>query len=707
MTLDVQDILDRAKGSARAGDHEAAERLLKQYLTKIPESSAEVRQNGDEDSPPDDRSARLLLGTTLVKQGKFDEAAGEFSVILAKDPRDAEALNNLAVIYKRQDKLQDALGALIEAIDIDPTRAEFHYNIGNIHKQTGNLKAASMAYSKVVELDPNYVHAYNNLGTIYDQLHEYNKAYNMFRKGLALDRNNPLLHFNYGVALEANGRFDDAIAEYKAALRSKPGWLQPMNNLGIVYFKQGQHARAMENFNRILHVDPQNAEALNNLGVVFADQGKTRDAVENYRRAIELDPKYVKAVVNLGRALEDSGDFADAVMELEKLIKLVPSSADVRCRLGSLYLMMDRCPEALEQAKSALEWEPENVQAFRIAGTAQRLMGNDAEAKTAFEKILALDPGNYSFHLDLADIHFKHKEYKKAEERVMAYLSRRPGDRRAKLLLGKLYGEMGNHTHAVQVFDELTKADPNDAEALAAAAERAAGDEVDMSFLMGPAEVFSGFDEESESLLIEDLDIGEGEEGPDDWQKDISGEKLPGREFEEEEVPEEEFPGMGEQDLDGKETPCETEASEQNISVDSEAAEEELTREKIAGLMNYLKGLAGSLSDPKKEHFLKSDARLSMEYVINTLEGKKGLLREIREKLPEAEFPEPRLSAPEKSGVDNQKLAGTLSYLDNLSSAMPDKDLLAALRQKVQNIMTRITGVNETTDVSDRRKSDE
>ncbi|MCL1813255.1 MAG: tetratricopeptide repeat protein [Treponema sp.] len=455
MSFDLQDILERAKGSSRVGDHEEAERLLKQYLAKV----------------PDDRSVHLLLGTTLAKQEKLDEAVDEFTTLLAENPKDVEALNNLAVIYRRQDKLQDALGALMDAIDIDPVRAEFHYNIGNIHKQLGNLKSASMAYAKVIELNPDYVHAYNNLGTIYDQLREYEKAYSTFRKGLALDRNNPTLHFNYGVALEANNRFEDALNEYKSAQRSKPGWLQPMNNMGIIYFKQGQHTKAMDTFNRILHSDPLNAEARNNMGVVQADQGKIKEAVANYRRAIESDPKYVKAVVNLERALEDSGDFADAVVELEKLIKLVPNSADVRHRLAALYLKMERYPEALQQSQAALEWEPENTQALRILGATQRVIGNDAEAEKTFEKILTVDPGNYAFQLDLADIHFKRKEYKKAEERIMAFLSRRPNDREAKMLLGRLYAKMGNRTHAIQIFEELAKADPNDTEALAAAAE--------------------------------------------------------------------------------------------------------------------------------------------------------------------------------------------------------------------------------------------
>jgi tetratricopeptide (TPR) repeat protein len=453
--LDVQDILERARGSVQVGDHETAEKLLRQYLAKVPES----------------REGRLLLGATYVKMGEFSEASDEFTNLLAKNPQDLEALNNIAVIYRRQGKLQDALGALFDAIDIDPNRAEFHYNIGNIHKQLGNLKSASMSYARVVELNPDYVPAYNNLGTIYDQLKEYDKAFNIFRKGLALDRNNPMLHFNFGITLEAMGRLEDAANEYRASLRSKPGWIEPMNNLGIVLFKQGHHKKASDIFNRILNTDPRNAEAWNNLGVVQADQGRTEEAIKNYRRAIESDPRYTKAIVNLEHVLEDAGNLADAVVELEKLVKLSPDSAEVKIKLAQLYMKMERYPEALELARGALDWEPENINALRIEGTVQRVMGNDSEAQKSFEKILSIDPGNLSFHLDLADIYFKRKEYKEAEERILAYLAHRPNDREAKLLLGKLYTEMGNRTHAIQVFEELTKADPNDAEALAAVGE--------------------------------------------------------------------------------------------------------------------------------------------------------------------------------------------------------------------------------------------
>jgi len=156
---------------------------------------------------------------------------------------------------------------------------------------------------------------------------------------------------------------------------------------------------------------------------------------------------------------------------MEKLIKLSPDNAKIRNKLSSLYLKLERYPEALAQAEEALKIESGNVQALRTKGAILRVMGNDAEAQACFEKILSMDPGNYSFLLDLADIHFHRKEYKEAEERIHSYLAKKPNDREAKMLLGRMFAEMGNRAHAIQIFEELSKADPTDTEALTALSE--------------------------------------------------------------------------------------------------------------------------------------------------------------------------------------------------------------------------------------------
>lgn len=107
------------------------------------------------------------------------------------------------------------------------------------------------------------------------------------------------------------------------------------------------------------------------------------------------------------------------------------------------------------------------------------------------------------------------------------------------------------------------------------------------------------------------------------------------------------------------------------------------TKEDILELMKYLKTIAAALPDDKREAFMKSGARISLEYIINNLEGKKGLLRELTEK-------KPSFKTAQSGGIDGARLAGTLSYLGSLSGSLADRELVSVLNLKVQDIMLQI-----------------
>jgi tetratricopeptide (TPR) repeat protein len=163
------------------------------------------------------RKVRLQLGVSLILTGKLTEAESVFGDILARNSRDTDALNNLAIAYRLQGKLYDALDALLNAINIDPVKAETQYNLGKVYKQLGNFKSAAMACAKAVENDPTFIPAYINLGAAYYLLKEFGKAANFLKEGLAMDPANRFLQANYHAALEAK-RVSESADTHKSAL---------------------------------------------------------------------------------------------------------------------------------------------------------------------------------------------------------------------------------------------------------------------------------------------------------------------------------------------------------------------------------------------------------------------------------------------------------------------------------------------------------
>jgi hypothetical protein len=129
--------------------------------------------------------------------------------------------------------------------------------------------------------------------------------------------------------------------------------------------------------------------------------------------------------------------------------------------------------------------------------------------------------------------------------------------------------------------------------------------------------------------------------------------------------------------------------------LEAEKAGEGLTQNsiEILGILYYLRGLIHFLPEHQRVEFSLSDARLEMEYLIDYLEGRKGLYRGIRERVPERaliwdagnDAPEDGFSAPTPGEV-----ARALAYLEQLAAALPDPDLGTAITRKVDIIIKDI-----------------
>jgi hypothetical protein len=130
--------------------------------------------------------------------------------------------------------------------------------------------------------------------------------------------------------------------------------------------------------------------------------------------------------------------------------------------------------------------------------------------------------------------------------------------------------------------------------------------------------------------------------------------------------------------------------------------EGKLKSQDMLDLMRYLKTLTSALPERQQTTFKQSDARLSMEYIIDTLEGKKGLFKEIQTR-----DPRPQGAAPQKAGDQKKKpevkdIAGTLSYLGKLTVALKDNGLITALSRKLNGVLSGIKKTGQKTKNGDR-----
>jgi protein O-mannosyl-transferase len=259
------------------------------------------------------------LGTDLVRQGKFAEAAAHYDEAIRLDPHHANAFNNLGLLRFDEGKLAEAAAHYSEAIRLDPHHVNAFNNLGLVLARQGKVAEMAAHSSEAVRLNPGSAGAHNNLGTV----------------------------------LARQGKSAEAAAHYNEAIRLNPGSAEAHNNLGTVLVRQGKFAEAAAHYNEAIRLNPANADALNNLGKLCFDQGNFAEAAAHYDEVARLNPGSAGAHNRLGMVLARQGNFAEAAAHYDQAIRLNPDDAG---SLNNCAMMWAACPEAkYRDGKRAVE----------------------------------------------------------------------------------------------------------------------------------------------------------------------------------------------------------------------------------------------------------------------------------------------------------------------------------------------------------------
>ena len=190
----------------------------------------------------------------------------------------------------------------------------------------------------------------------------------------------PLLQNDLGLTYMEKDRLDLAIAHFKKAVELKQDWPNALNNLSTAYLKTKQWDLAIAHLERLSHdllyATPHYAYL--NLGWAYynkADFDKAekyyRDALRHYEDGFPKDGTYLKALVGLGRTFMKTGNIQLSVKHLERAVRFAPDLAEIHMILAQAYTLAGDNAKARMAYKRVLALAPET----QLAEKARMAMG--------------------------------------------------------------------------------------------------------------------------------------------------------------------------------------------------------------------------------------------------------------------------------------------------------------------------------------------
>ncbi len=314
----------------------------------------------------DAAEAADLLADAMARHRAFafEEAERLYRAVLAREPRHADALHNLGVLYAIQlGRPLDALPHFEAALNVDPGRGQFWFSYVDalIRAQQHALAAqvlemaraqglpAAMANSLAERLRPTappppavLTDADKQALVALFQAGEHAEGERRTRELLALHPDDGFLWKALGTMLQPQGRRQEALAAKIRAAELLPQDLEALCNLGRAHVELGENAGAAAVFERVIALAPDFAEAHNNLGMALAAQDRVAQAHACFRRAVEIRPDFPEALSNLSGLYTSQGLVEEAVAVLQRAVAARP---DYRVAFDNLLFVLNYHPD--------------------------------------------------------------------------------------------------------------------------------------------------------------------------------------------------------------------------------------------------------------------------------------------------------------------------------------------------------------------------
>lgn len=162
---------------------------------------------------------------------------------------------------------------------------------------------------------------------------------------------------------------------------------------------------------------------------------------------------------NAGVDAEKSGDQAKAIESYRAAITADPNYVNPRLNLGVIYYSQKKYKDAVEQFKKVTELDNSSLDGWKNLGLAATETGEVAIGENAFNKALALKPGDPELMEALAMLYYKNSVYDKAIQKLDELVKLKSQDKTVFYALGKSHKELGNTDKAIDNLNSATKID--------------------------------------------------------------------------------------------------------------------------------------------------------------------------------------------------------------------------------------------------------
>ena len=256
----------------------------------------------------------------------------------------------------------DAIASLNRALELEPRNADALRELANAYDDAGRASEAEATYRRAIELRQNSWAAYKDLGVFLNQRGRLAEAAPYFERVVALTPDSYSGYSNLGGIYLRLGRIDDAERALRKSLELRPTG-RAYSNLGSVAYLQGRYSDASELYRKATELNPVDDRLWGALADSYRwTPGREGDAPAAFRRALSISDQQIPIDSNdpqlrsrRSQYWSALGDHERAQKEIAQALRSAPANGQVLFRAAIVHEQAGRRDEALRNLKAAVK----------------------------------------------------------------------------------------------------------------------------------------------------------------------------------------------------------------------------------------------------------------------------------------------------------------------------------------------------------------
>lgn len=381
------------------GKSEEAIKCYKKALELNPESpmayfnlgsAYQIQQNHNEactylqkacELDDEDEGFKTAFAMSLVKLGKYHEAADLYKSLLIQHPEKENYKYNLVTCYEAMGELQTAIKMLEGMVYVNQKFILPAQKLANLYIKTNQLSKAKDIYDNILLKNNASAETLHQYAILSSSLCDTDTAERILKKVIKMNPEIAKAHKDLGIIYLNKRLFDYAEDEFKTALKLQPNDFEIIFEYANFLYSISKNTEAERYYGEALDIEPDNVLALTFMALNKLILNQLDEAKDYILKALKINPHQEYIQFCAGRIFYARKEYEDAK---HYLIHAVEQNPDIETQntLALTYYELEEYNAAINIFKNLLSKKPDNISLLMsLAKCYEGLKDNDSALK--------------------------------------------------------------------------------------------------------------------------------------------------------------------------------------------------------------------------------------------------------------------------------------------------------------------------------------